>query len=202
MPSYISVSIESTTLNRFLEEYNLVGFFLDQRIMSDEDWNEEDENEDGVNYQLSEWFREAKNEIYENYENLCVELKPSPALSLLEILNAIDFPWWESDDEANTLEKLKEFLKTKHGIIDKETECSIVVTASNPEDGFAYYQRVEATNGHGRLLQWPCAGGWTEEGYAAIQQYNTDIGGGIWDQVENFAAMPDIAAKEGVVTVF
>ncbi len=202
MPSYISVSIESKTLNSFLEEHGLNGFFQDHRIMSDEDWDEENENEDEDSFQLSEWFREALIEIIENYENLRVELKPSPSLSLLEILNAIDHPWLGSDDEEKTLEKLKALLKTKHAIVDKEAECSIVVTASEPEDGFAYYQKVEAVNGHGRLLQWPRAGGWTEEGYAAIQQYNTEIGGGIWDQVEDLAAMPDIAAREGVVTVF
>ena len=200
----VSVSIESTTLSAFLEEIGLAGFFDDHDTVSDEDWEEETENEDEdeEEYQLSNWYRDALDEICDEYQILSVELKPSPALSLLEILNAIGNPWWGGDDEAKTLEKLKGFLKANSAAIDKEAECSIIVAAEDPEDGFAYYQKLEASKGHGRLLQWPRAKGWTEEGYAAIQKFNEDKGGGIWDRLDNIEAMPGIAEKEGDTTVF
>ena len=140
---------------------------------------------------LEGFFEEMEINLIENMECLRAELVTSPALSLLAMVEAYD----EGDSS------LTEFLRKNRAAIDAEAEGSITVKAADGEDGFAYYQKLEVAAGRGRLTQWPVANGWSENGYTAIQEYNSGHGP-VFETIWDDEALKVAVEQDGTVMEF
>ena len=134
--------------------------------------------------------------LMENYECLGAELSASPAKSLLAMVQA--YGERIQDDE---LTEFADFLQANQASIDAEAEGSIVIKDALGEDGFAYYQKLETSGGHGRLTQWPVANGWSENGYTAIQEYNSEHGP-VFETIWDDEALKVAVEQDGTVMAF
>lgn len=143
---------------------------------------------------LEGFFEEMEINLVENMECLGAELATSPALSLSAMVEAYE----ERYEEVSSLAA---FLRENHAAIDAEAEGSITVKEALGEDGFAYYQKLEVAAGHGRLTQWPFANGWSEKGYSAIQEYNSEYGP-IFETIWNDGELAAAVERDGAVTEF
>lgn len=195
--SFVAVNINSPTLDAFLEKLGLSSWFKEQMVkpyVEEEELEEEEETLDG-------WFNWVLQMMAEDEEIVTMELQTSTALNLLALIDRVGTPYWGGDEEEQTIEKLRTFLREKQALIDAEAEGSITVKAADGEDGFAYYQKLETSGGHGRLTQWPAANGWSEEGYSAIQEYNCEHGP-IFETIWSDEELATYLEKDGKVTEF
>lgn len=143
--SYIEIDVNSSVLTDYLKDRNIGNVFQDI------------EN------------------LYEEGEMLSVELKQSISKSLISILEKIEN---DLEDEViptivdlDTIDELCQFIKQNINEIDNEAEGSIVINSVNPEDGYAYAQKLVCKGETCVLSKWPFSNGFTKN-YSKIQEYN------------------------------
>lgn len=190
----VEIRMNCTVLEAYLEKHDL------QDVVSD--------------------IADAFSEVYEDWRTLEAELEKSFALSLCAILQkhrddciSEDI---NSDIDIDELDALIKFIKKNRSIIDSEVDGRISLTASVPEDGFAYVQRLSYSHGKGKLIKWPCEGGWNQNkggGYEKIQEFNMrlyngeveelrDVGDLVWKIVEDERTLEEAISRTGIVYEF
>lgn len=184
--SYIVIDVKSQTLTEYLKENDIENVFQD--IES----------------------------LYIEGEMLSAELKKSVSKSLISILETVEIDLEDGVilpiTDLDTVDELLQFIKMNADEIDNDAEGIIVINSVNPEDGYAYAQKLFCEGDTCVLSKWPFTDGFTKN-YTKIQKFNGQLSDGkipelkgyphlIWEIVADNEVLEEVMKRTGVKKAF